>query len=203
MTETRLTHDEVDAAFEIAKGTEDGKVPGDTKEDRLAIVREKVRENRLRRMADRQGFALTKSRRRDPRAADFGRYFIADARTNLLLTPEFGLDLDDVERWLTEGATRGDLAEHFRNQAKWRQGMYDEWEDRRNLNAARALERLAAHVDHLAEGDARVAKICPSGEVWISEEGHEMARLYGFHGAAEDPDTFLDRLAETCDTVED
>jgi hypothetical protein len=32
---------------------------------------EKLRENRLRRMAERQGLRLTKSRRREPRALDY------------------------------------------------------------------------------------------------------------------------------------
>lgn len=34
----------------------------------------KVDENRLRRMAQRQGLVLQKSARRDPKAKDFGRY---------------------------------------------------------------------------------------------------------------------------------
>src|SRR5258708_16018140 len=37
---------------------------------------EKVRENRLRRMAERQGHQLVKSRRRDPRAYDYRRDWI-------------------------------------------------------------------------------------------------------------------------------
>ena len=40
---------------------------------------EKVRENRLRRMASRQGLQLMKSRRRDPRALDYGMYWLVDA----------------------------------------------------------------------------------------------------------------------------
>ena len=40
---------------------------------------EKVRENRLRRMAARQGLQLLKSRRRDPRALDYGTYWLVDA----------------------------------------------------------------------------------------------------------------------------
>lgn len=39
---------------------------------------EKVRENLLRRMADRQGLALHKSRTRDPRALDYNRWMIRD-----------------------------------------------------------------------------------------------------------------------------
>jgi hypothetical protein len=40
---------------------------------------EKVRENRLRRMASRQGLQLVKSRRRDRRALDYGTYWLVDA----------------------------------------------------------------------------------------------------------------------------
>jgi hypothetical protein len=36
----------------------------------------KVRENRLRRVAERQGILLVKSRRRDPRALDYGLYVL-------------------------------------------------------------------------------------------------------------------------------
>lgn len=37
----------------------------------------KVHENRLRRMAGRQGLALRKSTRKDPLALGYGRYYIA------------------------------------------------------------------------------------------------------------------------------
>jgi uncharacterized Zn finger protein (UPF0148 family) len=66
---------------------------------------EKVRENRLRRMADRQGLTLVKSRRRDPRALDFGRFMIVNKQTNTVEAGELdspqALDLDEVERYLT------------------------------------------------------------------------------------------------------
>jgi hypothetical protein len=42
-------------------------------------TQEKVRENRLRRMAARQALQLVKSRRRDPRALDYGTYWLVDA----------------------------------------------------------------------------------------------------------------------------
>lgn len=68
---------------------------------------EKVRENRLRRMADRQGLTLRKSRRRDPRAPDYGVYWLMD-RANVLAPGDGpGLTLDEVERRLTEGNWRG------------------------------------------------------------------------------------------------
>lgn len=37
---------------------------------------QKTHETRLRRMADRQGFTLHKSRRRDPRALDYGEVWL-------------------------------------------------------------------------------------------------------------------------------
>lgn len=61
---------------------------------------DKVRENRLRRMAERQGFTLTKSRRRDPRATDYGKYWLANASTNALETEERALTLDEIEAYL-------------------------------------------------------------------------------------------------------
>ncbi len=65
---------------------------------------EKVRENKLRRMAERQGLVLVKSRRRDPRSIDYGKYMIADAFTNTVVAGELNtrraLTLDEVEEYL-------------------------------------------------------------------------------------------------------
>jgi hypothetical protein len=64
---------------------------------------EKVQENRLRRMAERQGLVLKKSRRRDPRALDYGVYYIADAQRNILdqrVDQSNGLTVDEVEALL-------------------------------------------------------------------------------------------------------
>lgn len=64
---------------------------------------EKVRENRLRRMAARQGLVLKKSRRRDPRAFDYGNYWLTDKKTGFLVAGgEWGINLDEVQNWLTE-----------------------------------------------------------------------------------------------------
>lgn len=65
---------------------------------------EKTRETRLRRMAERQGLALHKNRRRDPRALDFGEYYISDPNTSALVAGDHHSlpDLGAVERWLTE-----------------------------------------------------------------------------------------------------
>ncbi|MCU1616787.1 MAG: hypothetical protein JWO98_4327 [Frankiales bacterium] len=67
---------------------------------------EKVRGNRLRRMAHRQGLKLVRSRRRDPRALDYGLYWLTDVRTEAPVTPEGGVDLDEVERFLTGDRTQ-------------------------------------------------------------------------------------------------
>ncbi len=46
------------------------------------MTKERSREQRLRRMADRQGLRLVKSARRDPRAIDYGMYMLVDQLTN-------------------------------------------------------------------------------------------------------------------------
>jgi hypothetical protein len=76
----------------------------------------KVRENRLRRMADRQGYALRKPRRRDPRALDYGELWLMQCwvqndsgRIEQIANPESSYDawlgpfrsLEDLEQWLT------------------------------------------------------------------------------------------------------
>ena len=66
---------------------------------------DKVRENRLRRAADRQGLILVKSRRRDPRALDYGTFGLVDSRTGAVVAQGsergFGLTLDQVEDYVT------------------------------------------------------------------------------------------------------
>jgi hypothetical protein len=68
-------------------------------------ISEKIRENRLRRMAERQGFKLVKSRRRDPRALDYGGYGIINPYYNTWVIGAnpyaFSMDLDEIEQWLT------------------------------------------------------------------------------------------------------
>jgi hypothetical protein len=61
-------------------------------------------------MAERQGLKLHKSRVRDPRALDYDKFWLTDARTNFVVFGELpgewrgnAADLDDIERYLTEG----------------------------------------------------------------------------------------------------
>lgn len=73
-----------------------------------AVTDDKVRENRIRRMADRQGYRLMKSRSRDPRAVDYGLYGLVDIQTGGSVFPALAgrwvcsQELDDVEAFLTE-----------------------------------------------------------------------------------------------------
>ena len=57
------------------------------------MIAEKVRENRLRRMAERQGLELRKSRRRDPRAKDYGRWYIVDVEREIEAAEIGGYDV--------------------------------------------------------------------------------------------------------------
>jgi hypothetical protein len=63
---------------------------------------EKVRENRLRRVAGRRGLRLEKSRRRDPQAMDYGLFWIVQA-TGKAVVPSRGMTLTEVEAWLDGG----------------------------------------------------------------------------------------------------
>jgi hypothetical protein len=67
---------------------------------------EKVRENRLRRAAKRQGLVLTKSRRRDPRATDYGRYWLTDRNNRGIGSSTDGYTLDEIEQYLERGGGR-------------------------------------------------------------------------------------------------
>ena len=64
----------------------------------------KVRENRARRMAERQGKILEKSRRRDRRAKDYGLYRILEEGVRdldyHLATMQFTMTLSEVEAFL-------------------------------------------------------------------------------------------------------
>jgi hypothetical protein len=63
----------------------------------------KVRENRLRRIAERRGFRMEKSRRRDKQAVDYGGYMLIDAQTNAAIlgagTFPYSATIEDLERY--------------------------------------------------------------------------------------------------------
>jgi len=68
----------------------------------------KVRENRLRRKAARQGLTLTKSRLRDPDAVLYGTYMLIEASDHTVaftswdLGGGYGLTLDEIEDYLSD-----------------------------------------------------------------------------------------------------
>jgi muconolactone delta-isomerase len=66
----------------------------------------KERENRLRRMAQRQRLQLVKSRRRDPRASDFRGYMLVAIDNNTAVYGAhpfaFNANLDDIEQYLSQ-----------------------------------------------------------------------------------------------------
>ncbi len=62
----------------------------------------KVFENRLRRAARRQGLRLEKSRTRDPRALDYGKYWLLDNRNIVVYGHGHRAPLDQIAKYLQE-----------------------------------------------------------------------------------------------------
>ena len=89
----------------------------------------KIEEARLRRMAKRRGLTLSKSRRRDPAALDYGMYALIDnERGNPIhsdnINSIYALTLDDVREWLeveeaeqVESLLNSSLGEPFQMEA--------------------------------------------------------------------------------------
>jgi hypothetical protein len=64
------------------------------------VTEQKVRENRLRRVAARRGLRLVKSRRRDEKALDFGRYWLLSRAGSVIAAGDWGSSLDEIEEQL-------------------------------------------------------------------------------------------------------
>ncbi|WP_319414802.1 hypothetical protein [Marispirochaeta aestuarii] len=70
-------------------------------------MQDKVRENRLRRKLSRMGYNLSRSRRRDPDANDYGLYAIIDVESQGTVHAAapwgiYTLTLDDVEEMIPD-----------------------------------------------------------------------------------------------------
>jgi hypothetical protein len=75
-------------------------------------------EVRIRRSAERQGLQLHRSRRRDPRALDYGKYWLIDPTTReSIFGGTYGKTLEEVESWLEPSPPRAkpDLSHAFFN----------------------------------------------------------------------------------------
>ena len=69
-------------------------------------VSEKVRENRLRRVADRLGLTIRKSRARAIHIDDHGEYMICTRDNAVVAGAKFDYSLDDVEEFLVDHEAR-------------------------------------------------------------------------------------------------
>lgn len=65
----------------------------------MTPIERKVWENRLRRMAERRGFKIMKSRRRDQGARDYGVWYIIQVDKNIHCGDFYSLE--QVEHWLS------------------------------------------------------------------------------------------------------
>jgi hypothetical protein len=75
------------------------------------MTAEKLSENRVRRLAERRGLRIARSRARDPRAFDYGRYMLKDVNTRVIVAGASSIGralwtLEDVESYLA-GTGRG------------------------------------------------------------------------------------------------
>lgn len=75
----------------------------------MGATYEKARENRLRRIAKRQGYLLMKCRFRNPEALEYGRFWIIDPLANAIVSGFGGWNhtasLDDIEGFLLDDAS--------------------------------------------------------------------------------------------------
>src|SRR5260370_22784833 len=81
----------------------------------------KVREDRVRRILARQGYHLTKSNRRDPRAWDYGIYTatqILANETDSGVVARYFPSLDDAENWALDGDRPDQLEDALRRPSK-------------------------------------------------------------------------------------
>lgn len=105
----------------MAPGTVFGMVDGIPTADQINAMSDgeyKVYENRLRRMAQRQGLRLEKARRRDTRAHDWCTYRLMDPSTHTVVSRNaahgtHGLSLDQVERVLLGEISRAAAPTYF------------------------------------------------------------------------------------------
>jgi hypothetical protein len=93
--------------------------------EEAAQTADKTRENRLRRIAARQGLSLRKSPRRDPNALGYGTYMLADSTTRRVVAMDwnlpggYGLDLEAIEEVLSRQSNAAEGADRRPYSAKF------------------------------------------------------------------------------------
>ena len=111
-----MTREEIEKRMDELRGSIGERGPADNARTRLTIrhhritkseavmdAKTKVRENRLRRIASRQGLRLKKSRQRDPMVLAYGKYSLVSGRPGPISVFIGQADLDQVEDWLESG----------------------------------------------------------------------------------------------------
>jgi hypothetical protein len=93
--------------------------------EEAAQTADKIRENRLRRIAVRQGLTLRKSPRRDPRALGYGTYMLANSTTRRVVAMDwnlpggYGFDLDAIEEVLSRQSNAAESTDVGRYSTKF------------------------------------------------------------------------------------
>lgn len=125
-----------------------------------------IPEQRVRRMAERQGLKLVKSRRRDPKALDYNKYVLVDARDGHVVygraCPEFSFNPGDLNT-----ATLGDC-EQYLNEER-RLADYSQCEFRYLImSTPEVMERW----DMPASAALRILGYLPLGDLECMVDGH-------------------------------
>jgi hypothetical protein len=103
---------------------------------------------------------------------------------------------------MARASAREMISSYLREQADWRELKAEQYpEDQRNAQCAAGLRDLADHVDGLAEDDERIVVLSvaiPEGSDRFSpgEEASRLISRYRFSRPYEDPDSFLEHLAD-------
>lgn len=71
----------------------------------MKTIKEKTHENKIRRMAKRQGYVLQSSNLKDKKAIDYGTYRLSDLKTGTIIYAKetgYGYDITEIENYLNK-----------------------------------------------------------------------------------------------------
>jgi anti-anti-sigma factor len=147
------------------------------------MEQERVRENRLRRMAARQGLRLLKSRRRDPYASGYGTYVLvpAAASRSIPADAQFGCDLDEIEQQL-KTTTAGEAIEQTVGDVRITQGAevrIVDAGDPHSANLAASVRDVDGHAEVVLTGelDLLTAPMLRAHLHALIRDGHRQVRV--------------------------